>query len=74
MAKTKEIYVEANYLKSLPNYENVRVTAGVKMTVEDGDNVKKVYDQAWDTVGEQINEQLAHFQEDKKSGVKKGLK
>lgn len=73
MAKVKEIYVEASFLKSLPNYQNFRPTAGVLMTVEDGEDVKDVYRQAWDIVGDQIMQQLKLFEEDKKAGISKGL-
>lgn len=74
MAKVKEISVECSYLKSLPNYENVRLTAGVVLTVEKGDDSTDVYNKAWDTVGEQIEEQLKLFQSEDQSKIKKGLK
>lgn len=72
MAKDVEIYVEASYLKSLPNYENIRVTAGLKTVLEDGDDLEKTYEEAWDKVGREITNQLKHFSEEKKS-IKKGL-
>lgn len=72
MAKVKEISVGAQYLKSLPNFENIRFEASVSMTVEDGESEKEVYNKAWGIVGEQINNQLKLFEE--KKGVKKGLR
>lgn len=73
MAKVKEVAVRASYLKSLPNYENIRVEAEAVVTIEEGDSVKDTYDKAWDMVGQQITEQLALFSDVKKSGIKKGL-
>lgn len=71
MAKVKEITVEVSYLKALPNYENIRVTAGMAVTLEDGDNPSETYAKAWDMVGNEISEQLKEFSPKKR--VNKGL-
>lgn len=73
MAKVKEVYVEATFTKSLPNYQNFKPTAGITLIPEDGENYEEVFKQGWDIVGDQIAEQLALFDEEKKSGVKRGL-
>jgi ribosomal protein S4E len=74
MAKYKEISVNAKFVKNLGNYQSFTAEAGATLVLEDGDNIKSVYDVAWDTVGDQISEQLKMFEEDTKGGVKKGLK
>lgn len=72
MGKVREIGVSVAYLKALPNYENVRITAEAKVTVEDGESVDDVYAKTWDAVGRQVGEQLKLFS-DKSGSVKKGL-
>jgi hypothetical protein len=74
MARITKVNVECSYLKALPNYENVRLTAGVELELSENDNYKKVYNQAWDIVGNEIEKQLALFQETDTSALKKGLK
>ena len=74
MAKFKEINVSAKFTKNLGNYQSFTAEAGATLVLEDGDDVTKVYETAWDTVGEQVGEQLKMFEEESKSGVKKGLK
>ncbi|WP_426455407.1 hypothetical protein ACP26L_36025 (plasmid) [Paenibacillus sp. S-38] len=61
MAKVKEIHVECTYLKSLPNYENVKVGASATLIIEEGDKINQIYDKAWDMVGAEIASQLAQF-------------
>lgn len=73
MAKVKEVYVEASFTKNLGNYQNFKPTAGITLIPEKGENVDDVFKQGWDIVGDQIMEQLKLFEEEKKSGVKKGL-
>ena len=73
MAKLKEVAVSLAYKKSLPNYENITFYSGVTLTAEDGDTHKKVYKEAWDIVGAEIDKQLTAFNEPKKSGISKGL-
>ena len=74
MAKITKVNVECSYLKALPNYENVRLTAGVELELKDGDDYKKVYDEAWNIVGDEIAKQLKLFSEPDTSKTKKGLK
>lgn len=71
--KPLEVSVSVAYKKSLPNYENITFHAGLKMAVEDGDTAEDVYKKAWDVAGDEISTQLALFEDEKKSGVKKGL-
>ena len=66
MAKVKTINVECTFTKSLPNYENIKPTAGVTIELEEGDNVKEVYAKAWDMVGQEIIGQIEHFVNSKK--------
>lgn len=73
MAKPLEVTVGVTYKKNLPNYENITFHAGVKMSLEEGETQKKVFEKAWDDVGAQIEQQLSLFQEEEKSGMKKGL-
>lgn len=72
--KVKEIYAEASFTKNLGNFQSFKPTAGVVMTLDDKDDVKKVFEQAWDIVGDQVTEQLKIFDEQNKSGVTKGLR
>lgn len=74
MAKVKEIYVEAKFVKNLGNYQSFAPIAGVTMTLDDKDDVKKVFEQGWELVGDQVAEQLKLFEEEQKSGVTKGLR
>lgn len=74
MAKITKVNVECSYLKSLPNYENIRFTAGVEMELNENDNYGEVYKKAWDIVGDEIEKQLSLFQEKDTSKVQKGLK
>lgn len=73
MARVNKINVEVVYLKSLPNYENVRFTAGAELIVDKEDNLDKAYHSAWNMVGEQIEEQLTLFSSNNQAGSKKGL-
>lgn len=66
MAKVKTINVECTFTKSLPNYENIKPTAGVTIELEEGDSVKDVYAKAWDMVGTEIMGQIAQFMDAKK--------
>lgn len=72
MAKVKEIYVEASFTKNLGNYQNFKPTAGATIIIEEGDNLKEVFKDGWEMVGDQIAEQLKLFEEDTK-GMKRGL-
>lgn len=74
MAKVTKINVECSYLKSLPNYENIRFTAGVEMEIAQNDTLDSVYESAWGIVGDEIEKQLSLFEETDTSKAKKGLK
>ncbi|MBE6081508.1 MAG: hypothetical protein E7205_02330 [Tissierellaceae bacterium] len=74
MAKVTKINVECSYLKSLPNYENIRFTAGVELEVGHDDLLKSVYESAWGIVGDEIEKQLSLFSKEDTSKIKKGLK
>lgn len=73
MPKVTEVYVEATFTKSLPNYQNYKPSAGVRMTPSEDETVEEVFKYGWDTVHNQIAEQLKAFDEKPQSGVKKGL-
>lgn len=73
MPKINKINVEVNYLKSLPNYENVRFTAGAEVIVPDSVQYQEAYNTGWNIVGKQIEEQLDLFSSNNQSKVKKGL-
>jgi hypothetical protein len=73
MANVKEVSVEVSFTKNLGNYQSIKPTAGVVMTVEPGDDVNKVFTSAWNLAGDQVQSQLALFDETNKSGVKRGL-
>ncbi|MGA4519243.1 hypothetical protein ACPA0F_18455 [Solibacillus silvestris] len=73
MAKNKELHVSVAFTKNLGNYQSLRVEAGVTMALENDDSSDKVFEEAWDQVGDQIQSQLALFDDEKKSGMKKGL-
>lgn len=74
MAKIKEIHVTAGFTKNLGNFQSFRPEAGVTMTLDDKDDVNKVFEEAWELVGDQVVEQLKLFEEEQKSGVTKGLR
>lgn len=65
MAKVVRISVECTFTKSLPNYENVKPMAGVVIEIEEGDDIQKVYSDAWDMVGREISSQVKLFTENK---------
>lgn len=74
MAKVTKVNVECSYLKALPNYENVRLTAGVELELNDNDDYENVYEKGWEIVGDEIEKQLKLFSELDTSKTKKGLK
>lgn len=74
MAKAKEIYCEASFTKNLGNYQSVKISAGVKLELSDKDEVRKVYEEGWDLVGDQVSQQLALFEEEQRATKVKGLK
>lgn len=71
--KPVQLNVGVTYKKSLPNYENITFHAGITMAIEEGESHEEVYKKAWDIAGEEIAKQLALFEKENKSGMKKGL-
>jgi hypothetical protein len=65
MATVKEVRVDCSFLKNLPNYQNVRVTAGATLELQKGDNVQDVYEKAWDMIGQEVQSQLKLFEDNK---------
>lgn len=74
MAEVKEISVEVSFTKNLGNYQSLKPTAGVLMSLAPDDDVNKVFTEAWEVAGEQVATQLALFDEQQKSGTQKGLR
>lgn len=50
----KEITVGYTYTKNLGNYENVKVDAGVTITVAPGQDVNELYDKAYESMKKQV--------------------
>lgn len=73
MSNPTSVSVSVTYKKSLPNYENITFHAGLTVPVAEGETYKKAYKKAWDIAGDEISDQLTLFEDEKKSGVKKGL-
>ncbi len=73
MSQVKEVYVEASFTKNIGNYQSIKPTAGVTLVIEPGEDYKEVYKNGWDIVGDQVQSQLALFDEAQKAGVRKGL-
>lgn len=57
----KEITVNYTYLKKLPDFENIRVEAGVTISVMPGQDVDDLYDKAYDSMKKQIKNGLEKF-------------
>jgi len=72
MPTVKEISVGVTYNKNLGNYESIKPSATVVMTVGPGESVDEVFKQAWDIASEQVVEQLKYFNNDKRV-VQKGF-
>lgn len=73
MPKVTEVYVEATFTKSLPNYQNYKPTAGVRMTPSKDESTDEVFAYGWGIVHDQIAEQLKAFDDKPQSGATKGL-
>lgn len=58
MSKVKEIVVSMKFKKNLGNYQTVDIEAGITMEIEDGDDYKEAYEQAWLEVRSQVQGQL----------------
>jgi hypothetical protein len=56
--QTKEISVGFTFTKNLGNFENLKVDAGVVITVDAGDNPEDIYDLAWENTKKQIKKGL----------------
>lgn len=50
----KEITVNFTYLKKLPDFENLRVEAGVTITVEPSEDVDELYRKAYENMKKQV--------------------
>lgn len=73
MAQVKEVSVGVTFTKNLGNYQSVKIDAGAVLTVEPTEDANEVFAKGWEMVGDQVEQQLALFDDNKKSGVKKGL-
>ncbi|QTH44927.1 hypothetical protein J4772_11300 [Cohnella sp. LGH] len=54
----REISVDMLYTKSLPNYENLKLEAGVTVALAPGDSVEEAYDKAWKLARGQVRAQI----------------
>lgn len=54
MATVKQISVGATYTKNLGNYQSLKVEANVVMDLNEGDDYKAIYADAWEKVQEQV--------------------
>jgi len=59
----KEITVNYTYLKKLPDFENIRVEAGITITVEPGQDVDELYSKAYTSMKKQVKNGLNKFTE-----------
>ncbi|MEV3587398.1 hypothetical protein ABNE08_21750 [Paenibacillus larvae] len=58
MSRAKEIHVGFTFTKNLGNYENLKVDAGITMSIDPEDDVQEVYSKAWANVKNQIKRGL----------------
>jgi hypothetical protein len=56
--QTKEISVGFTFTKNLGNFENIKVDAGVVITVDAGDNPEDIYALAWESTKKKIKKGL----------------
>ena len=61
MAKIKEITVSTKRTIGLPGYSSVGKEAFVTLSLDEGEDYKKVYRHAWKLVEDQVKEQLRSF-------------
>jgi len=54
----REISVNMLYTKSLPNYENLKLEAGVTVALSPGDSVEEAYEKAWNLARGQVRAQV----------------
>ena len=52
------IWVSVGLTKNLQNYESLRLDAGKKRVLKDGDDVKEVWAELWQEVQDQLEERL----------------
>lgn len=57
----KEITVNYTYLKKLPDFENIRIEAGVTISVEPGQDVDELYEKAYESMKKQVKNGLTKF-------------
>lgn len=57
----KEITVNYTYLKKLPDFENIRIEAGVTISVMPGQDVDELYDKAYASMKKQVKNGLDKF-------------
>jgi hypothetical protein len=55
--KVKQITAQFAFTKNLGNYQSLRAEAGITVEVEDGENVLAVYEEAFQTVKDQVKQQ-----------------
>lgn len=56
--EVREISVSMLYTKSLPNYENLKLEAGVTIALAPGDGVEEAYEKAWKLARGQVRAQI----------------
>lgn len=54
----KEISVGFTYTKNLGNFENLKVDAGVVISIQEGEDPEEVYAKAWESVKKQVKSGL----------------
>lgn len=59
---TKEITVGYTYTKNLGNYENVKIDAGVTISVEPGQDVDELFSNAYRSMKRQVKKGLQEYQ------------
>ncbi|SPT95586.1 Uncharacterised protein [Lysinibacillus capsici] len=59
----KEITVNYTYLKKLPDFENIRVEAGITITVEPGQDVDELFNKAYASMKKQVKNGLNKYTE-----------
>ncbi len=67
-----KIYVQCEFKKALPNYQNVTFTAGCGADLSESDNIDECYSKLWEICGEEINEQLRLFTANNEKSMKLG--
>lgn len=55
---TNEVWVSVGVTKNLGNFESMRIDAGARRIVRDGEERDSVYEKLWKEVQDQVEEQL----------------